>query len=212
MTGSKLTTFKTPAALRAWLRRNHATAGELILRCARTHAAAQGITYPQALDEALCYGWIDGVRHRVDTDSFSVRFSPRKARSVWSRLNVTHARRLIRTGRMARPGLAAFRAREERRTGLYSFERPPARLAPAYGRLFRADEGAWSYFQAQSPSYRRTSIHWVLSARREETRARRLGILIECSARGKRIPQLARNRPGEGAQGGAKRRGRRQAS
>jgi len=208
MTGPRLASFRTPAELRAWLRRNHAKAGELILRCARAHAAGQGVTYAQALDEALCFGWIDGVRHRVDADSFSVRLSPRKARSIWSRVNVAHARRLIRTGRMARPGLAAFRARQERRTGLYSFERPAARLTPVYGKLFRANQTAWSHFQAQAPWYRRTSIYWVLSAKKEETRARRLRILVDCSARRVSIPQLERNRFGEGPKGGAGRRSR----
>jgi len=183
--------FRTPAAFRAWLARNHATAKELALRCFKIHAADQGVTYAQALDEALCFGWIDGVRRRVDDASFSVRFTPRKPRSIWSRVNIAHVERLTKTGRMRKPGLAAFEARTEERTGVYSFERE-ATLAPAYARIFRAKAAAWAHYQSQAPWYRRTTTRWVMSAKREETRAKRLAILIACSARGTTIPQLTR--------------------
>lgn len=183
--------FRTPAAFRAWLTRNHATATELVLRCFKTHAAEQGVTYSQALDEALCFGWIDGVRRRVDDDSFSVRFTPRKLRSIWSRVNIAHVERLTKAGRMKKPGLTAFEARTEGCTGVYSFERQ-AMLAPAYARIFRAHPAAWPYYQSQAPWYRRTTTHWIMSAKREETRAKRLAILIACSARGTTIPQLTR--------------------
>lgn len=184
--------FRTPAAFRAWLRGNHRSAAALVLRISRIHAAGGGLTYAQALDEALCFGWIDGIRRRLDADSFSVRFSPRKARSIWSRVNVRHAERLIETGRMTKAGRAAFEAREEDRTGVYSFERRPAGFPPAYRRQFQASKAAWQYFRKEAPWYRRTCRHWVLSAKREETRVRRLGILIACSARGTRIAPLQR--------------------
>lgn len=162
------------------------------MRCFKVHAADRGITYAQALDEALCFGWIDGVRRAYDEDTFTVRFTPRKPRSNWSRVNVRHVERLLKEGRMKQPGLAAFEAREESRTGVYSFEQREMKLAPAYVRRFRADRRAWAFFQKQPPWYRRTSSFWVMSARREETRARRLDSLISHSSRREPIPQLRR--------------------
>ena len=186
-----ITGFRTPVAFRAWLGRNHATATELVLRCFKTRVAEQGVTYAQALDEALCFGWIDGIRRRVDDDSFSVRFTPRKRRSVWSRVNIAHVERLTKSGRMRKPGLAAFAARTEERTGVYSFERQTT-LAPAYARLVRGNTVAWAYYQSRAPWYRRTSTHWIMSAKREDTREKRLALLIACSALGTTIPQLTR--------------------
>ena len=186
------THFKTPAAFRAWLRRHHKTASALVLRISRTHATGTGVTYAQALDEALCYGWIDGVRRRIDAESFSVRFCPRKPRSIWSHVNVRHAERLIQAKRMTRAGLAAFEAREESRTGVYSFERQPAELTPAFRRRLQSNTAAWAYYQEEAPWYRRTSSHWVMSAKREETRIRRMEALIACSAVRTRIGPLRR--------------------
>jgi uncharacterized protein YdeI (YjbR/CyaY-like superfamily) len=186
--------FRTPASFRSWLSKNHAHTSELIVRLYKTHAAPKGITYAQALDEALCFGWIDGVRRSLDKDSFTTRFSPRRTKSIWSRVNVAHVKRLIKEGRMAGPGLVAFQARDHQRTGIYSFEQRPSTLSPAHTRRFRAEKKAWEFFQKQAPWYRRTSSFWVMSAKREETREKRLGILIDCSARGKSIPALARDR------------------
>jgi uncharacterized protein YdeI (YjbR/CyaY-like superfamily) len=150
------------------------------------------MTYTQALDEALCFGWIDGVRRRLDADSFSIRFSPRKSRSIWSLVNVAHVERLTRAGRMTTSGLAAFKTRDARRTGVYSFEKRAAGLAPAYAKRFRTNTDAWAWFQAQAPWYRRTSMHWVMSAKRQETQRNRLEVLIACSGAAKRIPPLRR--------------------
>lgn len=186
------TTFRTAAAFRRWLGRHHATATHLVVRCFRVHATDQGLGYAEALDEALCYGWIDGVRRAVDADTFSVRFSPRKATSIWSRVNVRHAERLIQAGRMAPYGHRVFDARDCSRTGSYSFEQARVRLAAAFTRTFKANRKAWKYFECEAPWYRRTSIHWVMSAQKEETRVRRFGILIACSASGERIPMLRR--------------------
>jgi uncharacterized protein YdeI (YjbR/CyaY-like superfamily) len=186
--------FKTPAAFRSWLRRHHKTASALLLRISKNHAAESGLTYAQALDEALCWGWIDGVRRSIDSESFSVRFSPRKPRSIWSRVNVRHAERLIQAGRMTKAGLAAFEAREEARTGVYSFEQRPTELSSAYVQRLQAAKDAWAYFQGEAPWYRRTSTYWVMSAKREETRLKRLGTLIVCSAAGIRIGPLRRNK------------------
>jgi uncharacterized protein YdeI (YjbR/CyaY-like superfamily) len=184
--------FPTRAAFRTWLKQHHRTATELLVLIFRTHASDRGLTYADALDEALCFGWIDGVRRSVDGESFSIRFSPRKSRSIWSRVNVTHVERLIREGRMTKAGLEAYTARSPHRTGIYSFEQRPVTLAPAYVRQFRANAAAWKYFQARPPWYRRTSSFWIMSAKREETRLRRLGSLIDCSARQQSIHLLTR--------------------
>jgi uncharacterized protein YdeI (YjbR/CyaY-like superfamily) len=190
--GPTPTHFPTQASFRTWLRTHHKTADSLVVRIARNHAAARGVTYAQALDEALCFGWIDGVRRRVDDDSFSVRFSPRKPRSIWSRVNIRHVERLILAGRMAKAGLAAFQARLETRTGTYSFEQRPTQLDRAYLAAFRRNRRALAYFEQEAPWYRRTSSFWVMSAKREETQQKRLATLIACSAKGERIPPLRR--------------------
>jgi uncharacterized protein YdeI (YjbR/CyaY-like superfamily) len=193
--------FRSPAAFRAWLEKNHATASELEVRLFKVHAARRGITYAQALDEALCFGWIDGVVHRFDADSFRQRFTPRKPRSTWSRRNVLHVERLKKAGRMAPAGLAAYEGRDAHRTGVYSFEQARPALTAAYVNAIRANKAAWAFFQGQAPGFRRLMAHWIMSAKKEETRARRLGLLIECSARGRKIPALealAANRPRQG--------------
>jgi uncharacterized protein YdeI (YjbR/CyaY-like superfamily) len=169
---------------------HHADTPALLLRLFKVHAAHRGITYPQALDEALCFGWIDGVRRSLDADSFSQRFTPRTPRSIWSRVNIAHVERLKKSGRMAPAGLTAFNARDERRTAMYSFEQRRPELAPASVKTFRANAAAWAFYAAQPPGYRRITAHWVMSAKREETRAKRLGILMDCAAKGARIPQL----------------------
>ncbi len=182
--------FRAPAAFRAWLEKHHATATELEMRLFKVHAASRGITYSQALDEALCFGWIDGVVHRLDEDSFSQRYTPRKPRSTWSRRNIAHVERLTKAGRMTKAGLDAFTAREAKRSGVYSFEQQQPALSPAFVKAIKANAPAWAFYQAQAPWYRRTTGHWVMSAKREETRSRRLAVLIDCCARGVRIPPL----------------------
>jgi len=179
--------FRSAAALRAWLAANHGKAEELLLRCYKKHAAHLGVTYTEALDEVLSVGWIDGVRRSLDADSYSIRLTPRKPRSIWSRVNVAHVERLIAAGRMTDAGLAAYRARDEARTGIYSFERAAMEFAPEMARRFRADPKAWAFFQAQPPSYRRLMTYRVMSAKREATRASRLEQLIKASARHTRV-------------------------
>jgi uncharacterized protein YdeI (YjbR/CyaY-like superfamily) len=186
------TRFPDAAAFRRWLKAQHRSAPGLVLRIAKAHAAHQGITYAEALDEALCFGWIDGVRRRLDEDGFSIRFTPRKPKSTWSRVNVRHVERLIAARRMTPAGLAAYDARQENRTGVYSFEQRPRRLPPKYARIFRANREAWTWFMAEAPWYRRTSSFWVVSAKREATRQKRLATLIACSAQGERIGPLKR--------------------
>jgi uncharacterized protein YdeI (YjbR/CyaY-like superfamily) len=193
--GPRLKSFPSAPAFRAWLQRHHRTASELTIRCAKAHAREQGITYLEAVEEALCFGWIDGVRRRVDADSFSVRFTPRRPGSKWSAVNIRKAAALMEAGRMQPAGKAAFEARETRAsTRRYSYESKPEALDPAMERTFRRDRKAWALFQAQPPSYRRTSVFWVMEAKRAETRARRFEILRRCSADDERIPLLRREK------------------
>jgi len=191
-----LNTFASARAFHAWLARNHKTASELVVRCYKTHAKAKGVTYAEALDEALCFGWIDGVRRSVDAESFSVRLTPRKSRSIWSAVNIRKAAELEAAGRMRAAGRAAFAAREERSSKRYSYESKPNALHPALEREFKRNRPAWAFFQSQAPWYRRTSIFWVMEAKREETRARRFATLLECSLEGERIPLLRRDEGG----------------
>ena len=188
--------FAGPAEFRAWLLKNHATARELFVRCSKAHVAG-GVTYRQALDEALCLGWIDGVRHSVDAASFSVRFTPRKPRSAWSTINIKRFQELQAEGRVKPAGLSAF---ETRVKSHYSFESRPRALAPAYLQSFRSNKRAWTFFEAQPPHYRRTCSFWVMSAKQPETRERRLAELISRSERGEGIPPLKRPNAGKTAE------------
>jgi uncharacterized protein YdeI (YjbR/CyaY-like superfamily) len=179
--------FEGPEAFRAWLAGNHDDARELLVRCFKVEAAHRGLTYRQALDEALCIGWIDGVRRALDGVSFSQRFSPRKPKSAWSTVNIRRFRELQAEGRVLAPGLRAFEARVKSR---YSFESRPKALSPAFLKQFRARPKAWRFFMATPPWYRRTASFYVMSAKQPETRARRLAVLISWSGRGQGIPPL----------------------
>lgn len=187
--------FPTAGAFRVWLEKNHAASGELRVGFYKKGSGKIAMTYQEAVLEALCFGWIDGVLNRLDADSFTHRFSPRKPRSIWSRVNVAHAERLTAAGKMHAAGLAAFAARDVAKTGTYAFERQtPAKLTRTQEKQFRANAAAWKFFSAQAPWYRRTAVHLVISAKQEATRARRLAQLIADSAAGRRIGEL-RPRP-----------------
>ncbi len=180
--------FASGAELRRWLEKNHATERELLIGFWKKATGRKSVTYFEALDEALCFGWIDGVRRSLDEQRYVQRFSPRKARSVWSLVNIRKVEALKSAGRMAPPGLAAFEARDEKRTGLYSFEQGKT---PTLGRkelkAFKAKPKAWAFWSAQPPGYRRVTSHWVVSAKRKETKERRLKQLIADSAAGRRV-------------------------
>jgi uncharacterized protein YdeI (YjbR/CyaY-like superfamily) len=181
------TFFPTPAAFREWLDQHHAMAQELWVGFYKKGAGKPGMTYAEAVDEALCYGWIDGIIKRVNDESYMHRFSPRKPRSIWSNLNVAHVDRLTAAGRMHPAGLAAYAARDAARTGIYSFEaRQPKRLPPGFLREFRANRKAWAFFQAQSESYRRLATHRITSAKKPETRERWLQRIIAASVAGRK--------------------------
>ena len=186
--------FKDSAAFRSWLEAHHSSESELVVKLYKVHAKEKGLTYTQALDEALCFGWIDGVRRGGDDDSFNIRFTPRKPKSTWSAVNIKKVEELEAAGRMHESGLAAFRRRSAERSGIYAYENRQTELDPAYEKKLRSNKKAWEFFQAQAPWYRRTSIYWVMSAKKEETREKRLGTLAEYSAKRKPIPQLDRTK------------------
>jgi uncharacterized protein YdeI (YjbR/CyaY-like superfamily) len=186
--------FKDSAAFRAWLERHHSTESELVVKLYKVSAKEKGLTYSEALDEALCFGWIDGVRRGGDDDSFNIRFTPRKARSTWSAVNIKKVGELEASGRMHESGRAAFQRRSAERSGIYAYENRQTELSADYEKQFRAHRRAWDFFQKQAPWYRRTSIYWVMSAKKEQTRQRRLTSLIEFSAKRKPIPQLDRTK------------------
>jgi uncharacterized protein YdeI (YjbR/CyaY-like superfamily) len=195
-TNSEPRFFKTPDEFRSWLEEHHATASELLVGFHKKSTGRPTMTWTESVREALCFGWIDGIRRSVDDGRYTIRFTPRKPGSIWSTRNVAHVQELIREGRMTAAGLAAYEARKPERTGVYSFERRhAARLDRAQEDEFRARPEAWAFFESQPPSYRRTAVHWVVSAKRSETRARRLATLIEDSALGRRIALLRRPRP-----------------
>lgn len=179
--------FKTAADFRRWLEKNHATATELLLGFYKKDSGKGGLTYPEAVDELLCFGWIDGVRRGVDDESYVQRVTPRKPGSNWSNLNVAHVARLTAAGRMHPAGLAAFNARTADKTGIYSFEKRPQKFPAAGEKIFRANKKAWTHWQSQPPGYQRLCIHWVTSAKQEETRQRRLAELITLTAQGRRL-------------------------
>jgi uncharacterized protein YdeI (YjbR/CyaY-like superfamily) len=181
--------FASLAAFRRWLEAHHADTRELLLRLFKTSAGDRGLTYRDALDEALCFGWIDGVRRALDDVSFTQRFTPRRRGSRWSAVNVRRAKELIEEKRMRPPGLAAFEARTGDSAG-YSFEARPTELPPHLLRRFREDATAWAWWSARPPWYRRTCAHWVTSAKRDETRERRFALLVEACARGRAVPPL----------------------
>jgi uncharacterized protein YdeI (YjbR/CyaY-like superfamily) len=188
------TFFETPDEFRAWLEEHHESAKELLVGFHRKGSGRPSITWPESVDEALCFGWIDGIRRGIDETSYSIRFTPRKPTSNWSSVNIARVAELEKEGRMRPAGRAAFERRSAARSGIYAYEqRKAARLDPDQQREFEsANPQAWAYFDTQPPGYRQQAIHWVVSAKRPETRARRLAPLIEDSAAGRRLRHLTR--------------------
>jgi uncharacterized protein YdeI (YjbR/CyaY-like superfamily) len=178
--------FETPAQWRAWLAANHASAPELLVGFCKVDSGRASITWPQSVDEALAFGWIDGVRRRICDETYSIRFTPRRPGSIWSQVNLRRFAELDAAGRIAPAGRAAFDARTGEQP-TYSFEKPPAELDAAMIARFQANGPAWAAFQGFPPGYRRIVIHWVTSARRPETQLKRLDELIDVSAAGRKI-------------------------
>jgi uncharacterized protein YdeI (YjbR/CyaY-like superfamily) len=185
--------FETPAKWRAWLDANHAKATEVIVGFHKRGTGTPSITWPESVDEALCFGWIDGVRRRIDEERYEIRFTPRKKTSIWSTVNVKRVAELEAEGRMRPAGLAAFAARKEARTSVYAYEqRTDAALPPEYEKRLRANAAAWKDWSARPPGYRKTAAWRVISAKQEATREKRLLELIEDSANGRMIKELRR--------------------
>ena len=185
--------FATPAAFRSWLAKHHATETELLVGFHKRATAKPCMTWSESVDEALCFGWIDAIRRRIDDDSYSIRFTRRKPTSIWSAINVRKVTELRAAGKMTPAGEAAFAHRKPHKTGVYSFERNEAAvLPPAFAKRLAANRTAATFFSAQPPWYQRTSIHWVSSAKREDTRDRRLEQLAADSAAQRWIGPLRR--------------------
>jgi len=177
--------FASPEKFRAWLARNHLRAPELLVGFHKKATGKPSIDWPQSVDEALCFGWIDGVRRSLGDEGYTIRFTPRRAGSIWSSINIRRVAALTKEGRMNPAGLAAFKGRTSDRSRVYAYEQSKrARLAPAETKQFRAQPAAWEFFAARAPSYRHRCIYWVTSARKPETRRSRLARMIAMSAKG----------------------------
>jgi uncharacterized protein YdeI (YjbR/CyaY-like superfamily) len=182
--------FDRAAAFRRWLTQHHTRAGELLVGFYKKASGKPTVTYHEALDEALCFGWIDGIRKSFGPDRYTIRFTPRKPTSIWSQVNITRAKALVASGRMTAAGLRAFETRDEQRAKLYSYERETARFDPDLERTFKSDPRAWEFCQAQPPGYRRIVTWFVMSAKKPETRAKRLETVIRHSRAGRRLPMM----------------------
>lgn len=186
-TPSSVTYFRTPAELRKWLRANHAKAKELWVGFYKRDSGKPSITWPESVDEALCVGWIDGIRKRIDDECYTIRFTPRRKGSIWSAVNIARVKVLTAEKRMRPTGAGAFAARVENKSGIYAYEQRRDRLEEPYAGLLRKHKAASAFFEAQPPSYRKVIGWWIVSAKREETRLQRLRRLTEACARGKRL-------------------------
>ncbi len=182
--------FKTIESLRAWFTEHGATKSELWIGYYKKASGKGGVVYKQALDEALCVGWIDGQVRSIDDVCYMQRWTPRKPKSNWSNVNVKRAGELIAAGRMAPAGMAAFERRVPERTGVYTFENPTPEFSPEFLKRFKTNKVAWKFWSAQPPGYRRTVTGYVTSAKQDATRDRRLALVMEHSARGERLPSL----------------------
>jgi len=190
----KPTFFPTPAAFRKWLAKHHATEDALWVGYYKKDSGKPSITWPESVDEALCFGWIDGVRKSIDEISYRIRFTPRRARSSWSRVNIGRVAVLVEEGRMQPAGLAAFQARSEKNSEVSSYEQREEKLDARYEQLLKRNRTAWRFLQAQPPWYRRTVARWIMSAKHDETRERRTEKLLSYSAREEQIPEVLPNK------------------
>lgn len=182
--------FARAADFRRWLEKHHGSRDELLVGFYKTNSGRASMTWPESVDQALCFGWIDGVRKRIDDASYTIRFTPRRKGSNWSTINIRRVAELTDAGLMQPAGLRAYEAREAKRSGIYSYESQPKQLRADYESMFRENEPAWRWFTSEAPSYQRTAIFWVMNAKREETRLRRLATLIRDSEQGQRIAAL----------------------
>jgi uncharacterized protein YdeI (YjbR/CyaY-like superfamily) len=191
------TFFASPLDVRAWLTKHHEQQPELVVGFWKVGSRKASVTWPQAIEEAVAFGWIDGVRHSLDTESYTVRFTPRNPTSTWSKVNIATAKRLIAEHRMAPAGLRAFAARKTDKSVIYAYEqRENPMLSEAEVNALKTDAQAWAYFSSRPPSYRKTATWWIVSAKKPETRSKRLAQLISDSHAGRPVPPLT-PRPGK---------------
>jgi uncharacterized protein YdeI (YjbR/CyaY-like superfamily) len=183
----KIKYFRSPSDFRRWLEKNHATRQELWVGYHKKNSRQPSMTWPESVDEALCFGWIDGIRKSVDDLRYMIRFTPRRRGSIWSAVNIKRARELSDKGLMEPAGMAAFNARKENKSGIYSYEQRSANLDVPYEKKLKQNKVAWDFFYAQPPSYRKAVGWWIVSAKQEATRVKRLERLMRESARGKRL-------------------------
>lgn len=186
--------FRSPADLRAWFDQHHQTAQELWVGYYKKNSREPSITWPESVDEALCFGWIDGIRRSVDEMRYTIRFTPRRPGSTWSAVNIARVQALKEAGRMHQAGLQAFEARQENKSGIYSYEQRRDQLDEPYASLLQSNQAAWDFYQAQPASYRKAVNWWVVSAKMEDTRLKRLAQLVEDSANSRTIAQFTRRK------------------
>ncbi|MGD9711437.1 MAG: YdeI family protein [Thermomicrobiales bacterium] len=184
--------FDHAGDFRRWLEAHHASSQEIVVGFFKAGTRSTRMTWSEAVDQALCFGWIDGVGRRIDDERHAIRFTPRKPGSIWSKVNVAKVAALEARGLMHPAGRAAFAQRRPDRTGVYSHENDPSTLDPHREARFRANAAAWEYFSRRAPSYQRAALHWVMTAKKEETRERRFEQLLENSANGLDVPPLRR--------------------
>ncbi len=190
----KITFFKSQSDLHKWLYKYHSKAIELWVGYFKVGTGKKSISYKESLDEALCYGWIDGIRKSLNDESYTIRFTPRKPNSIWSHVNIKRAKELEKLGLMKPPGLTIFHSFDKRKTNRYSFEQKRVKLNKDYEKKFKANKKAWQYFQSMPPSYQKPALWWVVSAKQEETRLHRLNTLINDSEEGRKIKVLTLER------------------
>lgn len=183
----KPTFFPSPQEFRQWLEKNHQTEKELLVGFYKVGTGRPSMTWPESVDQALCFGWIDGVRRSIDEESYSIRFTPRKPISIWSSVNIRKMEELTKAGLMTEAGQKAFALRKEEKSVVYSHEKEPAVLDPAFEKQFKANKEAWEFFSSQAPSYQKVMLHWIMGAKQEKTRVSRLEKTIRESEVGKRV-------------------------
>lgn len=183
----KPTFFSNQNEFRKWLKKNHKKEKELIVGFYKVDSKKPSLTWSQSVDQALCFGWIDGVRRSINNESYCIRFTPRRSSSIWSTININKVEALSKAGLMTVEGKKAFELRKDNRSGIYSHEKEPSDLAPNYKKQFKQNKTAWSFFTSQAPSYQKVMIHWIMSAKQEKTKLLRLEKTIKTSEEQKRV-------------------------
>ncbi|MGN6530211.1 MAG: YdeI/OmpD-associated family protein [Ginsengibacter sp.] len=182
--------FPTQSSFRKWLEKNHDKAKELLVGFYKVNSGKPSMSWSESVDEAICFGWIDGVRKSIDAESYSIRFTPRKPGSIWSAINIQKVENLSKHGLMHLAGIAAFEKRKEHKSAIYSYEKKPENLSDDFLKKFKSNQKAWKFFLSRAPSYQRTAIHWVMNAKQESTRLKRLNELINDSEAERKIKSL----------------------